>query len=172
MQCGWIRIHRSIWEYWTDPYRLGLKGCDLADFPVEVVDTAEPTILLPVKSLDTLLRARPDEQKILDLTGQFHNNLLYAFSCETLHSSTAQGRMFAPNIGIPEESATGLANGALACYLYRHKVAGTAGLVFEQGYVMNRPSEVLARLEVDGREIRRVSVGGSAIVVGECDITP
>jgi len=151
---------------------LGLKSSDLVDLPIEVVDTALPTIIVPVRSLDTLLHAAPDGKKVGELNSAYGNGLLYAFSLETLHPSTAHGRMFAPNLGIPEESATGLANGALACYLRKHVLERQAGFVFEQGYAMNRPSEILARLKVVDGVIKRVSVGGSALIKGQLEVEP
>ena len=42
--------------------------------------------------------------------------------------------------------------------------------VFEQGYSMNKPSEIFAKLKIDGKEIKEVIVGGSAIIEKEMEI--
>jgi len=97
----------------------------------------------------------------------------HAFSLETKYGSTAHCRNFAPLYGIPEEAATGTSSGALACYLFKHgKITeGQARtLVFEQGYGMGRPSEILVLLDVSDNGITGVHVGGKATVSGEMTI--
>ncbi|CAM4500938.1 MAG: PhzF family phenazine biosynthesis protein [Paenibacillus macerans] len=59
-----------------------------------------------------------------------------------------------------------VSNGAPACYLYKNgKLPDNwAGdLIFKQGYTMNRPSEIKAKLTVNmNREIEKIQVGGTA----------
>jgi PhzF family phenazine biosynthesis protein len=79
---------------------------------------------------------------------------------------TAHTRNFAPLYGIPEESATGTSNGALACYLYSYnKITQKTAehVVIEQGSSMNRPSEIIVELNIEGKMIVGVKVGGKAI---------
>ncbi|MEK6264950.1 MAG: PhzF family phenazine biosynthesis protein, partial [Clostridium sp.] len=72
---------------------------------------------------------------------------------------------FAPLYDIPEESATGTSNGALSCYLFKYGRVSEEkknNLIFEQGYSMNRPSEIRASLTTKDDEIIEVKVGGNA----------
>lgn len=43
-------------------------------------------------------------------------------------------------------------------------------MIFEQGYSMNRPSEILASLRVEENEIKEVKVGGRAKNLCEMEI--
>jgi PhzF family phenazine biosynthesis protein len=73
-------------------------------------------------------------------------------------------RMFAPRIGIPEESATGMAAGMLAAFL--HDCAGRheARFAFDQGVFMKppSPSRLSAQLVLSDGTISDVWVGGHA----------
>jgi hypothetical protein len=77
-------------------------------------------------------------------------------------ASTAHCRNLAPLYDIPEESATGTANAALACYLYVHGVLQAepnddqqqqqqqVTAVMEQGHSMGLPSQIRVVLDLKG----------------------
>lgn len=70
-------------------------------------------------------------------------------------------RNFAPLYDINEEAATGTSNGALACYLYEQHYLQKEVYVFEQGYSLHSPSEILVKLATDSEnKIEKVYVGG------------
>jgi len=97
--------------------------------------------------------------------------------------ATAQARDFAPTVGIPEESATGTANGALGAYLVLNGLAPvppdgtrTVRMMMEQGYTLGRPSQIEVEVDQDrpddsgGRwtpaaAIAGVRVGGQAVTI-------
>ena len=84
--------------------------------------------------------------------------------------ATVYSRMFAPNLGVAEDPATGSASGPLGCYLVRHKVVPPekAGAMLSlQGVIMGRPSHVHISIGLDGGEIASVQVGGEAVLAGE-----
>ena len=72
--------------------------------------------------------------------------------------------MFAPAYGINEESATGMAAGTLACYLFSHSGINKDKFIIEQGRFMPSPSpsEIIVRLEVNDDVISGLFAGGSA----------
>jgi trans-2,3-dihydro-3-hydroxyanthranilate isomerase len=74
--------------------------------------------------------------------------------------------VFADYLGIPEDPATGSANGCLAGYLVQNSYFGEApiNLRVEQGYEIGRPSLLLLKAQQNGGEID-VSVGGKVILV-------
>lgn len=73
--------------------------------------------------------------------------------------------------GIAEESATGSASGALACYLTKHlRSADTHHFVFEQGRAMHCISRITASTESDKQGITKVRVGGFARTIGRQSI--
>lgn len=68
-------------------------------------------------------------------------------------------RNFAPLYGIPEESATGTSNCALACYLHRYGHPASR-YRFLQGVTMGRTSAIEVRLSNGEQGVLQVFVGG------------
>jgi trans-2,3-dihydro-3-hydroxyanthranilate isomerase len=84
--------------------------------------------------------------------------------------ATVYSRMFAPELGVAEDPATGSASGPLGCYLVRHNVvpAEAAGaMLSRQGVKMGRPSDVHVSIGVRNGEITNVQVGGESVLAGE-----
>jgi PhzF family phenazine biosynthesis protein len=85
----------------------------------------------------------------------------------------AHCRNLAPLYGIPEESATGTSNGALASYLFQQGLVNALQakkLIMEQGYSMKMPSEIVVSLTTNGNTILQVKVGGKALNLTEREI--
>lgn len=147
---------------------LNVKSDDLIlHLPPQIVSTGLRDIIVPVKKLKTLLSMKPNFDKISELSKKYDVTGIHAFSLETMFNSTAHCRNFAPLYDIPEESATGTASGALASYLFKHKVINNENaknIVFEQGYVMNKPSEIFVSLDIEDDNIIIVNVGGIALI--------
>ena len=65
--------------------------------------------------------------------------------------------MFAPPVGVFEDSATGVASGPLGCYLVRHGLvtaAAARSILSVQGVKMGRPSQVHISITVEGGYVR------------------
>jgi trans-2,3-dihydro-3-hydroxyanthranilate isomerase len=94
---------------------------------------------------------------------------IFLFCPETYDPSHAlNARMFADAFGIPEDAATGSANGCLAAYLahYRFFGSGEVEAMVEQGYEIGRPS--LLRISAkEGKPGPEIEVGGRVIEVAE-----
>jgi PhzF family phenazine biosynthesis protein len=137
----------------------------------EIVSTGLRDIMLPVKNRKELFALSPDFNSISALNRRTNSIGVHAFTLDTIDpDAIAHCRNFAPLYGIPEESATGSSNGALACYLFKHgKLEGKSltNMKFEQGYSMNKPSEIFVTLQINNNQIRKVQVGGRAIQFGE-----
>ena len=134
-------------------------------FPIQIVSTGLRDIVIPVNNLDVLRSIRPDFKKIAEICKKYNAIGYHVFTMESENSSNAQCRNFAPLFGIPEESATGTSNGALACYLFKYGKINcdqAKQIVFEQGYTMNKPSEILVSLSTGDNVILEVKVGGRA----------
>lgn len=148
---------------------LGLSSADHDDrFPIQVVSTGVPFILLPLRSLAALQRAQIDPALYRALIDNAEARWIYLFCPETHQPGNhLAARMFViDQKGIWEDPATGSANGCLAGYLCRHQYFGqeTVDVRVEQGYEMGRPSLLLLRSEPQGEQIS-VSVGGRVIPV-------
>src|SRR5262249_1183321 len=86
-------------------------------------------------------------------------------------TATVYSRMFAPDIGVMEDPATGIASGALGSYLVRHKIVPpkkAEKMISLQGVKMGRPSHVHISIGLGRKnEISSVRVGGEAVLAGE-----
>lgn len=151
---------------------LGLEPSDaLPNAPIQVVNTGNSMLIVPVKSAAVLKRIQPNLQTIdfisedLDLIGY------YVFALETQKPGRdAAVRMFAPRYGIAEESATGMGAGTLACYLHDVLKMDQREFQIEQGYFMepSSPSLLMAELNINQDScVSSLLVGGKGIVMSE-----
>ncbi len=144
------------------------------DLKSQVVSTGLRDILLPIqtrKELDSLII---DPVKLSELNQRTNTVGLHAFTLDVLGNNyIAHTRNFAPLYGINEESATGSSNGALAAYLFKYGKLDSSrlkNLNFEQGQGMGQPSEIHVSLSIEDKNIKRVQVGGKAILIGEMSV--
>jgi trans-2,3-dihydro-3-hydroxyanthranilate isomerase len=79
------------------------------------------------------------------------------------------GRMFGPEKGIVEDPATGSAAAAFAGFLFaREKHAhDSMQWIVEQGFAMGRPSLLEIQVHAESSKLKRVHVGGQAVLMGE-----
>lgn len=136
------------------------------DLPIQVVSTGIRDIMVAVNSIKILNEIKPDMGKIKNISRKYNVVGYHVFALDSLHGAHAHCRNFAPLYDIPEEAATGTSNGALGCYLYHHGKVNkeqALNLVFEQGYSMKKPSEILTSLSIKENEIHEVRVGGNAM---------
>lgn len=153
---------------------LNLNVDDLvADLPVQIVSTGIRDVMVPVKSLKILHEMKPDFDRVADISKRLNVVGFHVFTLETLNNGTAHCRNLAPLYGIPEESATGTSNGALASYLFQQGLVNSLQakqLVMEQGYSMDMPSEIVVSLTTQGNTISQVKVGGKALNLADREI--
>ncbi len=141
--------------------------------PTQVVSTGLRDIMVPIKDLETLNAVKPDFDKVAAVSSKYNTIGYHLFTLETLGEAHAHTRNLAPLYGIPEESATGTSNGALASYLFEYDEINrkqATHLVIEQGYSMNKPSEIIVELATREKSILGVKVGGKAISFTEVDM--
>ncbi|SJN59091.1 putative isomerase YddE [Vibrio ruber DSM 16370] len=148
---------------------IGIDAALLAStgLPIEVLSTGLPDIIVPLP-YGYLNHIQVNHDLLSDFSQQHQVTGMHVFElCEENSEFTAKCRNFAPLVGIPEESATGSANGALACYLTKHLYAGhSRTFTFEQGRAMGSPSRITASVESDMSGVTQVSVGGFAQAFG------
>lgn len=81
------------------------------------------------------------------------------------HRAGFHARMFAPDMGIAEDPATGAAAAAMSGAIHHFDALadGHHALIIEQGVEMGRPSHIELHLEIENREIARARIGGRAV---------
>ena len=149
---------------------LNLKVDELDDrYPIQDVSTGLPFIIVPLKKQRSLQRAKIDREKLFELIKNTEAQAILVFCPETYHAKNQLCvRVFVEGLGIPEDPATGSANGCLAGYLAQYDYFGDSpvDVRVEQGYEMGRPSLLLLKAQKTGAKIE-VSVGGHVVMVAK-----
>lgn len=125
---------------------------------------------VPVASLDAIRRARVNGSHWEKAFEQQGVSGVYVYTRQCEHTSSAfHVRMFAPQVGIPEDPATGSAAVGLAGIVHHFDRLpdGMHKRVVEQGYEMGRPSLIVLTLVVAGGKLTTVRIGGSTVRVSE-----
>jgi PhzF family phenazine biosynthesis protein len=148
---------------------LGITAEQLLDQHVPIiVNTGNSFALVPLRDETAVLSVHPKFDVIEQISSKHNLVGYYVFSRQThVVGRDADARMFAPLYGIQEESATGMAAGPLACYLYDYLGVKRDRFVIEQGYLMSprAPSELIAQLDLKNAKIEALMVGGKATVM-------
>lgn len=135
-------------------------------FPIQIVYTGLNDVMLPVDSVEHLEQLSPDFEMIANMSKEKEVVGVHAFTIIKESDVTAICRNFAPLYGIDEESATGTANCALACYLFKY-YKQQSQYVFEQGHNMGDISRIVVNLSYHENVIDSVFVGGYGYLLGK-----
>lgn len=135
-------------------------------FPIQIVSTGLNDVMLPVDSVEHLEQLSPDLEMIANMSKEKEVVGVHAFTIIKESDVTAICRNFAPLYGIDEESATGTANCALACYLFKY-YKQQSQYVFEQGHNMGDISRIVVNLSYHENVIDSVFVGGYGYLLGK-----
>lgn len=146
----------------ADSLKVDVKDID-DSFPKQIVSTGLFTLPICIKSYADLKNIKPDFEKVKKICNKLGAGSFHVFTFETIEPDSAyHARNFAPVYGINEDPVTGTANGAVSCYLVKHKITKDESLICEQGDIIGRPGRVFVEV---GRGL--VRVGGKARVVEE-----
>jgi trans-2,3-dihydro-3-hydroxyanthranilate isomerase len=149
---------------------LSIKEVDIDDrFPVQEVSTGLPSIIVPLKTLEAVKKARINRDVFFGLIADTEAKAPLIFCPETYSSKNdINCRVFADYYDIPEDPATGSANGCLAGYLVKHRYFGGTriNLRVEQGYEIGRPSLLYLKAEESADTID-VLVGGKVFKIAK-----
>jgi trans-2,3-dihydro-3-hydroxyanthranilate isomerase len=137
----------------------------IAGVPCELVSAGSPLILVAVNDRTAVDEAKLDSSAFLELVREREGATPIFFFAPT--ETGAYSRMFAPQLGIAEDPATGGATGPLAAFMMKHGLVGGADgtrFVSEQGVKMGRRS--LLHVLIHGhRGERGIEVGGNVVHV-------
>ena len=149
---------------------LSLDEFDVDDrFPVQEVSTGLPVIVVPLKNLDAVKRAGIRRDEYFALIEETEAKVILVYCPETyIPENDVNVRVFCDYYGIPEDPATGSANGCLAAYLVKHRCLGgdRIDIRVEQGREIARPSLLHLRAGHSQGQID-VSVGGKVVMIAK-----
>lgn len=148
-----------------------VAGCGLAvsDLigPIRLASCGVPYVVIPVRS-DAVTGARPGVglEEAIAATSR-HGALVVGWDAA---SRAAHVRMFAPNVGVLEDPATGSAAVALGAYLVAEGLLpgdGESTFTIRQGGEIGRPSQLFGRVTADHGRASVSRVAGHVAKVAE-----
>ena len=151
-----------------------LLSVDISDvatgvLAAEAVSCGVPFLLAPLASRDAVSRAKLDRatwERVL--SGSWAKEVFLFDSSAVATTGAIRARMFAPDLGIGEDPATGSAAASFAGYLAKYADEGaTLSWTVEQGFEMGRPSILSLSAEKKDDKIGAVRVAGKSVLVSE-----
>ena len=127
-------------------------------------------VFVPVASLEAMGKAQVSPQHWATVMRRQGHTGAFLYCRQTVHKTAAfHARMFAPDMGVPEDPATGSAAAAFAGVVHRFDPLpdGVHKRAIEQGYEMGRASLIEVSLQVEGAKLAAVRIGGHAVRVAE-----
>jgi trans-2,3-dihydro-3-hydroxyanthranilate isomerase len=146
---------------------LGLAPADIGfeNHLPSIWSAGVPYHFVPLRNMQALAKSAPNRG---GWERAFGKGAAYLYTRETEgHDHSFRARMFAPEIGITEDPATGSAAAAFAGALHTFDAPpdGDHAHVIEQGFEMGRPSLIRLGISVRGGVLTAVRIGGHAVQV-------
>ncbi len=141
---------------------LNLKIDNISDYPLEVISTGLPYLIVPVISgIDNAKIVISDFEELLSRHGA---KFVYLLDVNNIEGRTWDNR------GSIEDIATGSAAGPVGAYLFKHNIVhGSCSFEISQGRFLGRPSRIEVLINADNHEISNVFVSGHVCKVANID---
>jgi len=172
-EIGWMKqISPTFNEMFSEVLFQNLLGLQESDFeqeyPIQAVSTGLPFVIVPLRTLDAVKRARINQTMLPQLARQVQAGVLVFCPQVYNKENTLNVRVFVDMFGIPEDPATGSGNGCLAAYLSRYQYFGSSKLDIkvEQGVEIMRPSILHLKADKVDEKIE-VHVGGNILLIAK-----
>tara|TARA_R110002167_G_scaffold359713_2_gene576606 strand:+ start:411 stop:1292 length:882 start_codon:yes stop_codon:yes gene_type:complete len=152
---------------------LGLTKTDLLqNATIQVVNTGNSFLLIPIKNAKILQQITPDLDAIQTISDEFDLIGYYIFTTDTEPENDVTTRMFAPRYGILEEAGTGMAAGPLACCLYDILKMKKSRFQIQQGKYMTpaSSSSIKVHLQLVNNEITGLMAGGKGVLTKKLEV--
>lgn len=152
---------------------LGIDTSDLdARFPIQEVSTGLPFVIVPLKTLAAVKRCKTNRDKLMKLVKDIEAKAILVFCPETYdEKNDLNVRVFVDCYGVPEDPATGSANGCLAGYLSKYRYFGdnSIDIIVEQGFEINRPSLLYLSATYNAGDVE-IYVGGKVVMTAKGEL--
>ena len=149
---------------------LGLEAGDIGygDYLPVRASAGVPFCFVPVANRDVLAKIKLNMTAWAGAFGGDGLEPVYVFCADAAGVGHAfRARMFAPDMGIPEDPATGAAVAGFSGVIMKfgRPATGDHTLIIEQGFEMGRPSLITLGLQVEHGQLIEASIGGHAVLV-------
>jgi len=154
---------------------LGLEPSEIGfeNHRPSIYSAGVPFHLIPVRDMEILSRAAPDQSRWSQVFAGTASRKAYVYCRQTqAHDSGFHARMFAPELGITEDPATGAAVAAFsgAIHHFDDLPNGTHFYRIEQGFEMGRPSMIDLEIDIENAEMHTVRIGGQAVLIARGEL--
>lgn len=137
--------------------------------PIQIVSTGLPFVVVPLLHLDAVKQASVNLINYNRLIAEIPAKAFFIYSSQTYQRENHfNGRVFGHYYGVPEDTASGSANGSLAAYLLKYNGEAKLDARVEQGHEIGRPS----LLRIQGKKEKgklKVRVGGHIRLIAKGD---
>lgn len=173
---GKVVMHQTLPEFYEDDIDrntianiLGVSTDEFeTNYPLKIVSTGRAKLFIPIRDREILYSINPNFDQITDYCLQKSITGFHLFTFDTHYSdSITTARHFAPVAGVNEDPVTGIAAGALGCYLSEFGKDQSSKLNFrmEQGFNLKRDGIIQVEICKEGRSFKLVKVGGQAYIL-------
>jgi PhzF family phenazine biosynthesis protein len=132
--------------------------------PLAVINAGLSTLIVPIKTLDSILAISPDFEKLRNFCLDSDIDIIEVFTDDVAgKQSNYRSRVFAPKFGYMEDPATGSGNSALGYYLVKNKMWEKGPLVIEQNGFKDKYNIVKLDKKTDENGNCRILFGGGAV---------
>ena len=135
----------------------------------QVVSVGFRHLMLSVRDADAVTRAVPNPPLLAEVLGRLDAGAVYLFSLldsSASGASTAKARLFAPEVGLMEDAATGSAAAPLGAYLLQNRLIPPGRLAIAQGEEMGRPSALFVDVDELAGSVQ-LTLSGQVMPVAE-----
>lgn len=152
------------------------QDVDAGGLTPQAVSCGVPFLIVPLATRDAVRRARLRHDAWERLLAPAWAQSVFLFAAQDVQAGPhhpIRARMFAPELGVVEDPATGSAAVAFAAYLASRSDTsdGTLRWTIEQGVEMGRPSTLHVEAEKRDGGIGAVRVAGAAVRIGEGELS-
>ncbi len=157
----------------ADALSVSLMDIGFENHKMMMVQTGPKMLFVPMKNIQVVREVSPDFSYWDQAFGKFEPMGIYVYCRDgVLATSGFHARMFAPSLGFDEDAATGSAAASFAAVVQKFEIDGQPSFetTIEQGYEMGRPSQIKLEIEFSNRAIKKVRVGGKAVLVASGEL--
>lgn len=141
---------------------LNLKKENMSDYPLEVISTGLPYLIVPIVS--GIENAKIVIDDFEELLSRHQAKFVYVLDINNIEGRTWD------NQGSIEDIATGSAAGPSGAFLYNHNlVQGNCSFEILQGRLVSRPSRIEVLIKVEKNKISKVYVSGHVCKIADID---
>ena len=141
---------------------LNLNSTQVANYPLEVISTGLPYLIIPIKSGIDSVRVCHNNLEVL--LAEYSAKFVYIIDTQTFEGRTWD------NQGKVEDIATGSAAGPVGAFLYKHNlVSAGESFIIKQGRFLMRPSEIKVIIKPQKNDFYHLSVTGQVCKIANVE---